>query len=168
MASRKWFKDFVAGLVSRFVSRNNDVDSYWGVGVLSKQLHDSGRSTIEFNLLEPQSNDLDAGSAIWLSRQVANTKTPEGWITAATLRVTFTPREADPREELWPAWVDKPTGVPMFRVIVTASLTDDSGRTHQASAVTWCWDHDPYREGGRAREWLERYRAAGGQMYPLG
>jgi hypothetical protein len=52
MASRKLFLGFASGLVSRFVSRNNDIRGYWGVGILSRDVHGTGGATVEFDLLK--------------------------------------------------------------------------------------------------------------------
>jgi hypothetical protein len=150
MASRKQFFGFAQGLTSRFISRNNDINGYWGVGVLAKRLHEAGRHVIEFDLLsplEPRSND----SATWLQDRMSVTATPVGWLSRATLRVDYTPRASDPSEHLWPAWVANPTGVLMYRVVATATLVDDHGRSREALSVTWCWEHDPRRESRSAR-----------------
>ena len=145
MASRKQFLGFADGLVTRFVSRNNDVGGWWGVGVLSKRLHDAGRSEAEFDLLSG-SGGFGGSSALWLRHRMEATKTPREWLGAASLRVVYTSRQSDPSESLWPLWIDKPKAVPMYRAVVTATLIDNNGRVRQASAVTWCWDHDPMRE----------------------
>ena len=36
MAGRKKIKDIAHGLLGTFVSRNNDINGYWGIGVLNK------------------------------------------------------------------------------------------------------------------------------------
>jgi hypothetical protein len=150
MASRKQFLGFACGLTSRFVSRNNDVDGYWGVGVLAKRLHDAGRGFIEFDLLSDSGTRADDSTA-WLRHQMLMTETPAEWLSGATLRVEYTPRARDASKHLWPAWLAKHSGVPMFRVVATATLIDDHGRSRAASSVTWCWDHDPWRERQSAR-----------------
>jgi hypothetical protein len=151
MASRKQFLGFARGLTSRFVSRNNDVGGYWGVGVLAKRLHAARRDFIEFDLLSGPGTRND-DSAAWLRNRMSTTETPAHWLRDATLRVEYIPRASDDSEHLWPVWLAKPRGVPMFRVVATATLVDDHGRSREASSVTWCWDHDPWREMRSARE----------------
>ena len=156
MPSRKTLlTDFANGLVHRFVSRNSDIGGYWAVGVLSRRAHESGRDGVEVDLLS-QDDECDGGSATWLRARMAATETPTHWLTSAVLHVDFTPYEADPSEKMWPVWIDRPAGEPMFRAVVTAILTDDLGRQRTASTHTWCWDHNPIRENGPARrEWLK-------------
>lgn len=150
MASRKQFLGFARGLTPRFISRNNDINGYWGVGVMAKRLHEAGRNVIEFDLLSPQELRND-DSAAWLQDRMSVTATPVGWLKRASLRVGYTPRASDPSEHLWPAWVAQPTGLLMYRVVATATLVDDHGRSREASSVTWCWDHDPRRESRSTR-----------------
>lgn len=157
MPSRKTnFSNFAHGLVSRFISRNNDIGGYWAVGVLSRRVHESGGDEIELDLLS-RGKDLDGGSATWLQARMTATGTPTHWLRSASLRITFTPYEADPSEAMWPVWIDRPTGEQMFRVVVTAILIDDLGRRREATAHTWCWDHNPLRENGPTRvAWVAR------------
>lgn len=156
MPSRKSnFSNFANGLVNRFVSRNAGIGGYWAVGVLSRRVHEAGADEIELDLLSPD-GDGDGGSANWLHARMTATATPAHWLKSAVLRVEFSPYEADPSEEMWPVWIDRPTGEPMFRAVVTAVLTDDFGRQRRASTQTWCWDHNPIRENGPARRnWLK-------------
>lgn len=157
MASRKEFRDFARGIASRFVSRNNDVAGYWGVGVLSKGLHDRGLDEAEFDILTVSSG-VAVDSARWLRRRLVETGIPAEWVTSAKLRVAYFERAAD-STEWWPQWIARPTSVPLFRLVATATITDDFGRVWEDSASTWCWDHDPNRERRRGvwpPSWLDR------------
>ncbi len=145
MASRKQFLGWAEGLTSRFAGRSNDIGGYWRVGVLAKELHDSAQSEIQFDLLS-RSAAGDQDSQSWLRHRLLATQTPQNWLRSAILRVEYTPNGAQPSEPDWPVWVDRPPGVPIYRVVVSALLVDDRGRERQASFVTWCWDHDPRRE----------------------
>ena len=149
MASRKHFLGAAHDLTTRFVSRNNDIDGHWGVGVVSLWLHEAGLDTVEYDLLSTAEGDVD--SARWLKNWMASTATPDAWLASATLRVVYTARTYPSDEREWPVWVDKPTGVPMYRVVVTAILVDDHRRRREASSVTWCWDFDPRREWQSSR-----------------
>ncbi|MGN6228101.1 MAG: hypothetical protein ACTHNM_11770 [Dyella sp.] len=44
----------VSGLVETFVSRNNDVSGYWGIGQLRKEIEDQGCHAAELDLLAGQ------------------------------------------------------------------------------------------------------------------
>jgi hypothetical protein len=52
MARRKEFKNIANGLICSFVSRNNDVYGYWGIGKLYSHMLKSKTMTIEINILD--------------------------------------------------------------------------------------------------------------------
>ena len=52
MPHYKRLRNIAAGLAGTFVSRNNDIDGYWGMGVIYKEMVESGQGAITFNLLE--------------------------------------------------------------------------------------------------------------------
>ena len=144
MASRKNFHDLAVGLVSRFVSRNNDIDGFWGVGVLSRAVHDAGRTQWSLDLLST-GDAFDHNSRGWLLRRLEETNVPSTWLVSASLLATFAPHVGKPVDVWWWKQVAR-HGVLAYRITVTAVLRDDHGREWTASADTWCWDHDPGRE----------------------
>jgi len=52
MAKRKLFKNIAYGLISSFISRNNDVSGYWGIGKLYSLMIKSDKFKIEINLVK--------------------------------------------------------------------------------------------------------------------
>jgi len=60
MASRKHLQNICMGLLNSFVSRNNDVHGYWGIGKLYSLMLDSFHSTIEINILEKSMSPEDS------------------------------------------------------------------------------------------------------------
>lgn len=146
MARRKQFSEFASGLVTRFVSRNNDIGGFWGVGVLSKALHDTGRTEVDFDLLG-EHDHLDGGSGEWLRGRLAATDTPAEWLATALLRVAFTPASTEVvgEERGRQPWTTIP-GARVYRAIATSAIVDDCGREWNATAETWCRDHDPRYE----------------------
>jgi len=140
MASRKQFQDLADAVVSRFVSRNNDIGGFWGVGVLSRHLHEADQDCKDFDLLGT-GDPLDGGSATWLQTRLLATATPPGWLAIARLRVTFEKQSMVTRVAS-PWWMRflPVEQVQSYRAIVTATLVDDHGRTREATEQTWCWD----------------------------
>ena len=61
-------------------------------------------------------------------------------------------RESD---ETWRSWGTTFPNVPVYRVTVMVAITDDNGKTRDASAVTWCRDHDPSVETDNGRGAVE-------------
>ena len=51
MSAYKQLKGIAAGLAGTFISRNNDVDGYWGMGVIYSEVSARGVSAVTFSLL---------------------------------------------------------------------------------------------------------------------
>lgn len=145
MSTRRQFKAFADNLCARFVSRNNDLGGYWGIGLLARRLHGASRTEVAFDLLH-EATDLDFDSGAWLLTRMVSSGIPDGWLTAATLRVGFTPADVVPTDPLWPPWRQRPAGVSIYHVAATAELSDDHGGVWRGSAITACWDHNPEYE----------------------
>ena len=52
MSAYKQLKGIAAGLAGTFISRNNDVDGYWGMGVIYSEVSARGVSAVTFSLLD--------------------------------------------------------------------------------------------------------------------
>jgi len=52
MAKRKLFKNIANGVLSSFVSRNNDVQGYWGIGKLYSLMINKDTYEIEIDLIK--------------------------------------------------------------------------------------------------------------------
>ena len=52
MAKRKELKNIMAGIFSSFISRNNDVNGYWGLGKICKFMKDNKLFKVEVDLLD--------------------------------------------------------------------------------------------------------------------
>jgi hypothetical protein len=139
MAIRKQFQDFAYGTASRFVSRSNDIGGFWGVGVLSREVHRAGHTQRTFDLLGVP-DPFDGGSAQWLQERLLTTGIPETWLASATLHVMYSPRPVDRvRPRWWSSRIAR-ADVQTYRVVAIATLVDDRGRIREASADAWCWD----------------------------
>jgi len=56
MPHRNELKGISAGIASSFISRNNDVDGYWAIGILYKIASESGDNKFTLNLLSGESS----------------------------------------------------------------------------------------------------------------
>lgn len=52
MGKRKLLKNIAYGLINSFISRNNDVSGYWGIGKLYSLMINSDKFEIEINLVK--------------------------------------------------------------------------------------------------------------------
>jgi hypothetical protein len=82
MSPRKNIKGVALGLLGTFVSRNNDIDGYWDIGVLRLYSEKHHLSTLTFDLLNSL-NSLESKSPIsvtevkyqsWLRKALENRK----------------------------------------------------------------------------------------------
>ena len=96
MSSRKQLKGIAAGLASTFVSRNNDLDGYWAVGVICAEAYEQGAEQVRFRLL-PLSVDPEmrcgpficAKYANYLSDRLKKLGLEEGEVIGVEIEVTF-------------------------------------------------------------------------------
>ena len=56
MGKRKLLKNIANGIINSFISRNNDVYGYWGIGKLCSLMIKSKSMTIEIDLIEKRIN----------------------------------------------------------------------------------------------------------------
>jgi hypothetical protein len=147
MTRRGELKDFAAGLLGSFVSRNNDAGGYWGLGLLRSLADRRGMNLLLFDLkagsAEPQDpTALRIAQAYRdkLGHHLARRRIPSGVVVRAEITVEF--------------GLEAPvTPAPTYGQPVrgTALLVDPRNREHRRSALTTCAPHDPARESRSAR-----------------
>ncbi|ENW17113.1 Uncharacterised protein [Acinetobacter haemolyticus] len=54
MLNTRDLKGLACGLADTFISRNNDIQGYWGIGMLHLELKNRGETHVELNLLSEQ------------------------------------------------------------------------------------------------------------------
>lgn len=59
MSKRKQFKNIINGLLCSFISRNNDVDGYWGIGKMYALMVKSKSLKIEIDLIKKTMSPYD-------------------------------------------------------------------------------------------------------------
>lgn len=147
---RKELKQVAAGLLDSFISRNNDVAGYWGIGKLSLHAQRCGTSLVRIQLLEesmaPASRDFAALMAGYLSvlrRQLAARGLPIACVRAVTITLNFKPEPPNGITRSHQAGGD------LFTLCV--EITDDTQRQRGVSRQGYCWPHNPAREWRSAR-----------------
>lgn len=144
MSRRKEIKGIVHGFLSSFVSRNNDINGYWGLGKLYRYAIENDTDTIEMNLSSidciPR-NSIPKAIITRYSQSLLNMiekqGLPESWLQNAQVRIQFAlPDDAD-------SSVRVHLGDPYHCLVV---LGDDLGKERSASRIGRCRIHNPERE----------------------
>lgn len=150
MARRKLLKSIASGMLGSFVSRNNDISGYWGIGVLC--LHAGKMQTDAFvlDLLNQKASPLNEQALVsteqysaMLIAALEGQKISSSWVKSALLTVNFNP-----------AYVEKfhRRGSSLGgRYICSLELVDDLDRKHCVRYGGVCWPHDAKRESRSTR-----------------
>jgi hypothetical protein len=151
--ARRELLDVAAAVAGSFVSRNNDVNGYWGIGVLRSYADRNRIRSLRFDILEgapePRSDPpalvADAYRRV-LARQLAIRKISPDIVTKAEVVLTFDPDA--PNTSSAPTY-----GAPFS---CTVRLTDHLGREFEGIRIGCCAPHNPGRElqSARAKEAL--------------
>jgi hypothetical protein len=135
--------DIASAVAGSFVSRNNDVDGYWALGLLRSYADRHGLRSLRFDILQqdPEStNDVPAlvGDAYRqvLVRQLAIRKIGRELVAKAEIFLTFGADAPDTSSA-------STYGAPFS---CTVRLTDQRGREFERVRAGCCALHDPSRE----------------------
>jgi hypothetical protein len=148
MTRRGRLSDVAAGILGSFVSRNNDFDGYWSLGLLHALARREHSAAVLLDLLEQSGSPVDdltttiaSNYGHMLERQLARQRIARSSITKAEVRVVFNIEAS--------VFVSLPTyGAP---TLCTMLLRDDRGREYSRSVRTASAPHDPTRESRRRR-----------------
>lgn len=141
--ARRELLDVAAAVAGSFVSRNNDVNGYWGLGLLRSYADRNGLRSLRFDLLEgdpePKSDPpalvADAYRRV-LARQLTIRRIARGIVTKAEVLLTFDPDTPNtPSASTY--------GAPFS---CTVRLTDHRGREFERIRIGCCSPHNPLRE----------------------
>jgi hypothetical protein len=148
MPGSRSLKGLASGLAETFISRNNDVSGYWGIGMLRRELENLQRTSVELDLLlgeatrgGPVANSLIAHYSQWLAKSRARAGFLPSQVAGAKVIIDFRALG----KTLNPALVN--TYRQAFSCEV--SLVSLSGRIFSAVREGLCWRHDPKREQRR-------------------
>lgn len=144
MPSRRQLNNLACGIAGKFVSRNNDIDGYWALGLLYTVADTAGTKKVHLDLISKKSipsfkypDRLVSHYSEYMQHQLAKFKL-EGYVVAATIDIEFNV-EPQPHDLL-----RKSTWGDPFNCCVT--LTDDLDCQHKCAVRRWCAQHNPERE----------------------
>ncbi len=144
MPRRKELKNTAQCLCDFFVSRNNDVGGYWGIGKLclhaALQRVTAVRLDLTHREVAPPNDEflpLLTDCLLRLQRYVAARGFSPGRVHHAWIELDFDPTPPD--KHVWAV-----TRGNLFKT--TVAVVDDLGRVHLATAWGYCAPHSPYQE----------------------
>lgn len=135
------------GLLGTFVSRYNDIDGYWGLGVLRKMAEESSARSIEIDLLSERFEHTAVDfckdrSRNWLVSTIGKFGSSFDSLTVARILIRF---EDD--FDSHPKVIRDTRGFPYECVVEIAAST----KAYFARKVGVCAPHDPRLENKSAR-----------------
>jgi len=144
-------KNLAAGLCTSFVSRNNRICGYWGLGKIYQFSQESNVGFVEFDLVKmtvtPHTGDFGIilhQYALWLKNKAAK-NSKENDIQSANIKVEF--NTAQPNTGV----VYRQTYGDLFLVLVT--ISDGQGKEATARIYGYCAPTDPIRESRTTRSY---------------
>lgn len=150
MPRRSELKCVADGVLGSFVSRNNDCEGYWAMGLLYKRALEASSNEISFNLVGvgAEVHDLLLDTALlakyraMLAKLMSGRSLPASWIKAANITVHF---EYAGNVGRVLARLEKP-------YLAQLSITTDLGKNLSVARIGACWPHESWREyrSGRA------------------
>jgi hypothetical protein len=149
VARRKELNNIASGLYGSFISRNNDVGGYWGVGKLCLLAQQHETNIVRLNLLaesiSPVSAEfsrLVAGYHTFLQKHLTARHIPKKWVTSAIIELDF--------KVVYPLGKRIPivTWGSLFKLTVT--ITDDMSKNHTITGYSYCGPHSQKKESKSA------------------
>lgn len=142
MSKRGVFKNIISGTIHSFISRNNDVDGYWGIGKLYSHMLASGSMTLTIDLLKQEIYPPNDHFRKLLSKYsfVVKEKLHRAnllhRVKSAKIDLIVYPNEcAAHLGSLAPN-----------RMRCTIEIVDDAYKKHSFALDTWCRPFDPLKE----------------------
>jgi len=152
MPRRKELKGIANGLLSSFLSRNNDVDGYWAIGVFYQCAAKYGNNTFELDLLSGESKPYFQYSKRasepyrkYLFDQMKKKGFEEFQAVKVLIKFEFDKSSGKRNIERKLTW-----GEPF---VCEISLTDDLDRTWLIQQHSWCGQHNPNKETRSTRQY---------------
>ena len=144
MPRRGELKCIADGVLGSFVSRNNDCDGYWAIGVLYRRALEASSNELSFSLVdereEPHGLALETAVQTkyrgMLAKLMSRRSLPAGWVKSASITIHF---EHSGRVGRALARLERP-------YLAQLSITTELGKNHIVERVGACWPHEPSRE----------------------
>jgi len=144
MPSSRALKGIANGLVETFVSRNNDVSGYWGIGQIQRELEGHPDAVVELDLLHgkatpdgPIARELVACYSTYLSESLARDGFNPSAVTTAKVLVEFGSAEGARTADYGSTW---------SAFSCKAVLESRSGKVFSAVRAGSSRPHDSKRE----------------------
>ncbi|THF61967.1 hypothetical protein [Pseudothauera rhizosphaerae] len=145
MDRRKELSNVVSGLYGSFISRNNDVAGYWGIGKLCLLAQERETGIVELNLLTetiaPETTQfarLLRGYHSFLKRHLSARRIPLTWVVSANIELNFRPEDRPKKHIPIVSWGS------LFKL--TVAIKDDKNKEHIACGFSYCGPHNPTKE----------------------
>ena len=150
MAKRKLLNGVVAGLATTFVSRYNNINGYWALGIMYSIASETNNNVISLDLKQnvtvPNNKKLQKLSSkyydklkLLLKVNKLNLSCCEKIVIKITFDVSCTKNHL----------INRFTYGNPYTCI--ASIIDDLGKIHEHIVVGWCAKHNPLKE---SRSWI--------------
>jgi hypothetical protein len=144
MPSASALRGIASGLVETFVSRNNDVSGYWGIGQIQREIGGSPDAFVDLDLLHgkatpdgPIARELVAHYSVYLSASLAREGFSLSGITAAKVLIEFGAFGEVSSPDF------SAIGNPFTCKVI---LANGSGKVLSAVRAGHSWPHNPERE----------------------
>jgi len=139
------WKNTASGLLGTFTSRNNDIDGYWGIGILRLFAYRHKLSTLTLDLLNRRLSFLPESPVgyaeeiyqKWLRSSLKKSKIDIGEVIRADINLRFSTFEE------FPDVIRDTRGEPY---VCTVTIVRRGERTYTASKVGCCALHDPKKD----------------------
>lgn len=145
MARRRELQGIANALNSSFVSRNNDFNGYWSLGLLKYFAISNGKRSVElsFPLLQPEASGklmefLLRHYTNMLTKLLTQQRIPHEWVNTVSITLDFRPQIKDA------ALIEGAASVEPFAC--RCQITDDRGRHYASTLFGRCWVHSAKKE----------------------
>lgn len=150
MAKLNQLKNVTHGLLGTFVSRNNDVGGYWGLGILRSLAIWNGLETVILDLMDEASElfspeplrSMERRYRRWLYSTLDKISVNPGSLSQARINVRFTTFDEFPKA------IRDTRGDPY---VCTTIIVLKNGKSAVASKIGVCAIHDAARESRSTR-----------------
>ncbi|WP_152971454.1 hypothetical protein [Lacinutrix algicola] len=150
MSKRKLLKNIASGIINSFISRNNDVYGYWGIGKLYSLMVLSKSMEVEINLIDkiikPKNKELKLLVNIYskyLFSQIKKQGIKEEYLSKATIEIKGYP--------------NKPIlalgRLAPHRIRCKIIIENDLGKKYSLERNVWCREHNPKLESKSTRNY---------------
>ncbi len=152
MPTRKELRGIASGIAGSFVSRNNDIDGYWAMGILYKVAYKKGNNKFYLNLITGDSSPVYKYSRKiaqhyyrYILNQLENKGLEKHQVNNAKVEIDFNVTAQKRHTNYHWTWGDP--------FICTVIITDDFGKDRFSIEYGWCEKHNQFKEQRSTRRY---------------